>query len=332
MWFEPGWNIFLGCGDWGKMTKKKLLKFKNQTVFQNIFMSNVTDALTRYTIDGLPETCSERVVLQSLLWHGCAVFFEKDGAIYALPGATSGDGYNINGDPGSAWVYSRNGILSEDVKLFIPGSDVSAFLEKTNGSGIGGKPKGVMVWENQMRYPFINAVLYYSEQMADTLRTIEVGRRWLKRPVITFAEESVRETVEDFWKHIDENDDVIVGTGIYDPKKVNVEQLQYNGNNITSCTQLYEWYQSKLHELEGIKTSAQMDKKGENLIEAEVNVNNEFTALALDKIEPVVSYHLDIVNRVFGTNLSFRKRETEEKVEKGGNDIEKQNDADGSDR
>lgn len=313
MWYDDGWCIYLGT-EAGKKTKSKLAKLKNLQTFQTQYMRMIQDALERYHFEGLPETCNDRVVIQSLLWYANVVFFEKGGNIFSLPGAPGGGGFNIYGDPADAWIFGRNGKLNEDIRLFIPGSDVSTYLDDVSGIATG-KSRGVIVWENSMRYPFINLVIYYAQQIADTLRTLEVSRRWLKRPVITFADESTVKTVKSYWDRIDDNEDVIIGTGIYDPTKVSVQQLNNSGQTLEACTQLIEWYESKYRELCGIDSNSQIDKKGENLINAEVDINNDFTGLCVEKCIPYIEQGLDNVNKVFGTNIKVVPREKEEAPE-----------------
>ena len=321
MWYDEGWQIYLGT-ELGKKTKKKLAELKNFVTFQNVYMRLIQEALARYEIWGVPDTCNNRVILQSLLWYANVTFFEKGGNLFALPGAPSGSGYNIYGDPGSAYVFGRNGKLSEDIKLFIPGSDIASYLNETSGINTG-KSKGVIVWENSMRYPFIRVLIYYAEQIADTLRTLEVSRRWIKKPVITFAEESMVKTISDYWSKIDNNEDIVIGTGIYDPSKVNVEQLQFSANNLTACTQLVEWYEAKFRELCGIDSNSQIDKKGENLISDEINVNNDFTELSVEKCLPYIQEGLDNVNKIFGTNMFVKMREkAQSDIEEGNEDVE----------
>lgn len=316
MWYDEGWQIYLGT-DLGKKTKKKLAEFKNFTTFQNVYMNMIQIALQRYSIDGVPDTCNERVILQSLLWYANATFFEKDGNLFALPGVPSGSGYNIYGDPGSVWVFGRNGKLNEDVKLYIPGSDIAGYLNETSGI-TSGKSRGVIVWENSMRYPFIRVLIYYAEQIADTLRTLEVSRRWIKKPILTFAEESMVKSISDYWQKIDNNEDLVIGTGIYDPSKVNVEQLNFNGANLTACTQLLEWYEAKFRELCGIDSNSQIDKKGENLISDEVMINNDYTELSVEKCLPYIQDGLDNVNKIFGTSMKVKAREKEQPEKEGG--------------
>lgn len=311
-WYDGIWQIPIDLGG-SRKNRKKLADFKNLLSFQIIFQRLAEDSLNRYEIEGLPETISKRVVLQSLLWHGNVIFFEKDGNLFALPGAPSGE-YNIYGEPAMAEVYSVNGYFNEPVKLYLPGSDEARFLERTDRTAPA-KAKGVIVWENKQRYPFINSVMYYAERISDTLRTLDVCRENIKTPQIFFCEESVKNSVERFLEDRESNMSAIISTGVFEVDKVKTVPIDPKGTALSDITSLVEWYENKFRELCGKENNGQMDKKGENLVQAEVEVNDEYTELGVDKCVETMQEYFDYVNDIFGTNITVSKKE-EEKDEK----------------
>lgn len=318
-WIDGRLNIPLELGDGDKRGyRKRLATFENILSHQLTFERLAEDAENRYDIKGLPKTISKRVVLQSLLWHACVVFFEKDGNLFALPGAPTGD-FNIYGEPAGAQVFSMNGRFNEPVSLYIPGSEEATFLELTDFMKIPGKARGVIVWENKERYPFINAVFYFAKRISDTLRTLDVVRKNIKSPLIFFAEEGVVESVRKFLEDRDANLDAIaldknaVSTGVFDGNKVKAMPIDAHGTALNDITALVEWYESKYRELCGVENNAQMDKKGENLISDEVSVNDEYTNLGVDKCIETMTEYFDYVNKIFGTSITVEKKEKEEK-------------------
>lgn len=312
-WYDGTWQIPIDLGG-SRKNRKKLADFKNMLSFQIVFQRLAEDALNRYEFEGLPETLSKRVILQSLLWHGNVIFFEKGGNLFALPGAPSGE-YNVYGEPAMAEVYSVNGYFNEPVKLYLPGSDEAAFLEKTDRTAPA-DTKGVIVWENKQRYPFINAVMYYSERIADTLRTLDVVRENIKTPQIFFCEESVKNSVERFLEDRESNMSAIISTGVFEVDKVKTVPIDPKGTALSDITALIEWYENKFRELCGTENNGQMDKKGENLVQAEVEVNDEYTALGVDKCIETIQEYLDYVNELFGTSITVKKKEEEVDEEK----------------
>lgn len=327
MWIDNymQFNIPVFGGDVGRNTKKKLASFKNNVCFQNTFTRLTMDALERYGFEGLPDTISERVLVQSALWYAGIVFFEKEGKLFALPGAPSGDGFNVYGDPGSAWVFSKNGMFNKELKLFIPGSDEASFLKQTNGVGTSDKAKGVFVWENKLRYPFINNVMFFADAIADTMRTLDVCRTNIKNPFIITAEESVVPTVKKYLEQRDNNETYVLSSGVFDATKVSVIPLTTNSDSLSACTQLIEWYENKYRELCGIDNNGQMDKKGENLIQDEITINDMYTELSVDKCIECINEGLEHVNKIYGTNIKCvpkHKKEETTDDDVRGNDTE----------
>ena len=293
----------------GKSIKKHIAEIRNNRAFQNTFARLISDALKRYYFEGLPDTISERVLLQSLLWYGKVCIFEKENSLLGLPCAPSGAGLNIYGEYGSAFVFATNGKLNEEVDLFIHGSDKDAFLAKTNGAKPKSKLKGVMIRENAIMYPFIMMTLQFSEAIADAYRTLDIVRANIKRPFVITAEESVVPSVKKFLEQRELNYESVISSGVFDPKSIAVLPLDVNGNSLTDATQLIEWYENKYKELCGIQSNGQMDKKGENLIQAEVNINDDYEMMSVDKCIDYIQFGLDDVNDIFGTNIKVKARE-----------------------
>ena len=76
MWYNDLYMISLSKVS--NATRRKLNQYKNAVMFQNTFTRLSMDALKRYDFEGLPETISNRVLKQSLLWYGGVCIFKKD--------------------------------------------------------------------------------------------------------------------------------------------------------------------------------------------------------------------------------------------------------------
>lgn len=312
-WFNP---FFLIGFDGIPKTRKKLTQLQNRIVAQNIFFRLSDVALDRYEFKGLPDTVSERVIMQSLFTYGCVCFFEKQGALLALPAAPCGNGWNIYGEPLAAWVFARNGNLNEEIPLFVDGGYNNNILTQgALSTQQSGKPKGVLVWESKCRYPLVNETIFYSERIADCLRTLDVNRKWLKRPFIPVGEDSVIPSVIKMLDSIEKNDDIIpVDTGVMDIDKFDMRPVDVSSDTINSIVSLCEWYENKYREICGIENNGQVDKKGENLIKAEVQTNDEYTDLSIERIIPVMQHYIDNVNSMFGTSITVERKKTEKET------------------
>lgn len=312
-WYNPYFSIPLFHGGNGKRTSRQLNRWKNNALFQITFVRLLNIVMETITIDGLPETISERVFLQSLIWYGSAAAFKQNGGLFILPAVPTGNGFNIYGDCGEAWVYSiANGQFNKPVKLYIPGSDENAFLKRLVDGEQTGNPTGVMIWDNNMRYPFINTIIYFAESISDSLRTLDVSRFWLKRPVIFGAEESVQTSINKVIKDMEENNEYTITNGMVGADKTQLFNTNVNGQSLADITALIEWYENKFREFCGIDSNTQMDKKGENLITAEVTANQMYESISLDTRLNSINKGLDLCNNFFGTNMhAIAKRQDE---------------------
>ena len=309
MFLQENYTIPIFGGKIGAGHKAKIAKYKNDIAFQNAFSLFVEDASFRYGIDGLPDTCDERVVLQSLLWYGCVCIFDENDSLFSLPAAPVG-GLNLYGNTPEAWIYARNGYLNKKIKVHIKGSNDSKLVEKnTFGLAPRGEAKGVLIWENINRYPFIRHVMQYAEAVADTMRTLDVARVNIKTPYVIAAEESVVSTVREFFNKRDNNEDAIISSGIFDPKKISLMPIQTTSENLKACTQLIEWYRAQFKELCAFKTNTQLDKKGENLTQAELNSNADYIAKRYEETTYILEECLQEANEFFGLNLKLRVKE-----------------------
>ena len=305
MWLNQIFSIDTSKG----MTQRKLAEYKNNRVFQNEFIRNVHDAMGRYSFDGLPETVNERVLKEALLFYGYAFFFEKNGSLLALPGMPDGSGMNVYADFGGAYVYGANG-FNEHLSIFLPGSDESSFLKQTLGGTVTGK--GVMVRENPQMYPFINYAMYYAERQSDTLRKIEVSTANSASPYIIVCKDSaMKNTIISAMNDRDRNIPVILTSGVFSTDAIQLMPFDISADSIKVMSETYDWYSSHYRELCGTKNSTNIDKKGENLLNAEININDEYTNGQSTKTIETLQHGLDDVNKIFGTNITVHENKEE---------------------
>lgn len=295
-------------------SRKKLARLENNNLFITTFMRLLSDAMNRYTIKNTPDTVNERVMLESLLVYGNTTLFEESGNVLALPSVPSGGGFNLYGDPVSAWVFSRNGLFNRQIDLYVEGgADASILNRGTQGIAIPSDKRGVMIWENKSRFPFLNTVIYYASVISDTLRTIDVDRRWLKRPFIPVCEESLVPSITKIFDEMADNNGIIpVSTGVLDIDRFDLKPVDVSPDIVKSAIELVEWYENKFRELCGTDSNTQVDKKGENLIKDEVHVNDEYTDKSGDALIECLNHYLGFANQQFGTEMKAERKEVKE--------------------
>lgn len=300
------WNS-LCCIDSNFLSKdktfKQLNKFKNNQIFQIIFNRFYNMALDRYSFEGLPTSMSTRVIKQSLLWNATVYPFQYMGSNIALPGNVGGK-FNMYGDISNAFVYGYNGFNTE-IGIILPGSEEASVLKQTTFMADNPKEgKGVLVRENDACFPFINVVIYYATQVADALRTLDTQVSHLKTPYLVFCEESQIEDVKRFYKNVKNNEDFIISTGIFPADKVHIEYLNNNGEDINTVISVIEWLTNQYKEVCGITTNANVDKKGENLIQDEIHINEDYTDKNQQSVVDKINEGFSLYNEIFGTNIT----------------------------
>lgn len=307
-WFQPYLNIALP-----DKSKHMLEQYENDFVFQNCFIHNMLTALDRYYIDGLPETCSQRVALESFLWYGNLLEFTKDGSVYALPIVNASEGYTVYGE----WVTARwvglNG-ESQKVQLAIPGD--TPFLRDiiTSKTQTIDAESGVRIRANKAAFPFIYWVWLYSKWEADTLRSLDTARFHLKIPYLITAQESVVPSVEKWLEQIGDNMKAVVSSGVFPTDKVQVTPLNVSPQIVNSLTALYDWYDASFMGKCGIAHNSGIDKKGENLITPEIGIDEESDNTNLNIEMDEIQEGLDLCNKIFGTSQQVKSKH----LSKGG--------------
>ena len=187
-------------------------------------------------------------------------------------------------------------------------------LETTNLGG--GEPTGVILWENNERYPYINEVFFYATAVADTYRTLDIVRANIKNPQIFYGEESMKDTVERYLEMRESNATAgYISTGVLEADKLKMIPFDPKGTSLSDVTGLIEWYENKSKEHNGVKNNSQMDKKGENLVTAEVDITEEATKKNTNDLVDYLNAGLEIVNQFLGTQIKAVAKVEEEDVE-----------------
>lgn len=283
---------------------KKANQFRNDQVFVLKFNELLEMALKRYKIEGLPDTCNERVVLMSLLWYANVVFWDNNGSILALPG-TPGADVTLYGDAGKGYIWGANG-FNQPVKFLIPnGENVGEVRKTVGGITLPKSYDAVMVKENMLMYPFVNQTFFYADAIADTLRTLDTTRLNIKNPFILAVDEKLKPSVEKLFKERNNNNTFIVGTGEMSKPADKIQMLPFETSPqaLRDCTMLVEWYQNQYNQLCSIKSSsAPVDKKAQVSVE-ELHNNDGVVEAHEDSTLDYLNSQLDIANNAFGLNM-----------------------------
>ena len=279
---------------------KKIAKMKNNIEFMNWFHLLERYALSRYKFEGLPDTVNERVLKQALLWYGSCAFFDKNDSLFCLPARPTQD-FNVYGDPCYAWVYGRNG-YNEQIGLYIKGQDETKFITKGVSGQTHTKCNGVFVRENFNLYPFINYVNAYAYKLTDIARTLDTERFHLKRPYLVTAKEEVVPTVKKYFDKVNENEEYVISTGIFDANDVNALPISLPSGALKDTEELQDWSLNQFLTLCGFNNNQDTNKK-ERLVVDEVNANNESIDMNIKPVTEYLEEQIDDVNKVYESKI-----------------------------
>lgn len=298
MWFNDIATINLSYCNATKNKKKTILMNHREFWMWLAYFAEM--GINRYKVEGdYPETLDERTILQSLFWYGSFTLFNDNGVWLSLPGMPASD-LTVYGYPRKINVFGRNG-YNKQISLYQYAGEEKAVNDGITGAQIGDKV-GFWIQEKKFIYPLANTAIMTAERVSDAMRSIDVMRVLLKSPFVVWCIEEMRRTVEEYFKNIKDNDDLIISTGVFDPSKVQVTPLEIKAENVKVMRELVEWYCSQYLNFCGINSNPASDK-AERLLVDEVNANDEETD---NNVSPVVDYmneQLDIVNDITGWNM-----------------------------
>lgn len=308
--------------------RKKFRDYENDSVFVNCLMQLMEMTYKIYGKKGTSDPgINWRIVVQSLICYGSVVFFRNEnGALMALPGVPSGKGWNVYGDPITAWIFSKNGLINKEIPLYIPGGEVNSELDKGNlGIKDAREKKGFMLWDNENRYPLLYYMIYYARAIADTLRTIDVDRIWYKLPSIPVCEDSVVESVVKVLDAMKDNDEIIpVNTGMMEIQKFDLKPTGDVVKNVESAISLIDWYTQQYRAIIGMDANAAIDKKGENLIQDEISINQTYTDTIENGRMEYLNQQCELMNKYLHCDVHFESGI--EKPENATNETEDKDD------
>lgn len=306
-----------------KMSEKKLAKLENDAVasFWITYLKNL--ALHSLTFEGLPDTVSERVLQESLLYYGAAVFFDVSGALLQLPGKPAYDP-TMYGDYRFSYVYGRNG-FNALVRLKIPGGYNATIL--TDGiqgleSGAGAKFEGYLVRDQyDMSTPLIWAVMIYAKRIADAYRSMDVAVRNGKFPGIWLVPKTQQASVEAFARSMDNNETNVITSTYFPIDRIKYQPISQDGLKASqNFMQIIGFYIDSFLQLLGLEGTTATDFKKANITADELKIGGNIAGLSVRTRIETIQEGLNFINSERGTHITVRQSTEEERKEGGEKD------------
>ncbi|UWG67531.1 MAG: Connector [Bacteriophage sp.] len=235
--------------------------------------------------EGLPESVDVRYLEMELFLTGQALFFKDDVLGYLVLGCLANGSFDVYGEPKVRRAYSRYSGYNSD-----------SFTDKNS----------VIIWNNYMRVPSAQDVMYYAQRLWDLDSTIDINARAQKTPVLIQCDEKQKLSLLNVYKEYDGNSPVLFGDKNLDIKGFGV--LKTDAPFVAD--KLYELKNQIWNEaLTYLGISNVSYQKRERLITDEVARSQGGTVASRYSRLAMREQACDRINEMFGLDVSVKYRE-----------------------
>ena len=242
-------------------------------------------SMSMFKWEGLPDSVDVRYMEMELFLSGQALFFKDEVMGYLTLGCLANGSFGVYGEPVSRRAYSRYSGYNSD-----------AFTDKDS----------VIIWNNYMRVPSAQDVMYYAQRLWDLDNTIDINIKAQKTPILIQCDEKQRLSLLNVYKEYDGNSPVLFGDKNLDIKGFGV--LKTDAPFVAD--KLYELKNQIWNEaLTYLGISNVSYQKKERLITDEVTRSQGGTVASRYSRLAMREQACDRINEMFGLNLSVKYRE-----------------------
>lgn len=282
-------------------TTRRLAEMENNRQYIDLFTRMVGLALNIFEWEGLPETCDPYFLEEILLYHGFACIVKDPNMGFLTLPCMPAQYQNLYYEHSYYRAYSINyhhdfmamTHYNKDIFKEIMGDNVSVatkdvidndgntfFLTEGNNADYTEPMKGVVCYDNPVKYAMIDTIDIYATKRLEAHRTVDVIAKALKTPSIIETDEDTKVAIQRALSDIDNNVIAVyagknIAKAIRETKQINTGQT---GENLASAWDHLNNVDGQFYTAFGINNLNTADKK-ERLITSEVDSNDEQIAL-----------------------------------------------------
>lgn len=252
----------------------------------NMYLRRLCElSMSMFKWEGLPDSVDVRYLEMELFLTGQALFFKDDVLGYLALGCLANGSFDVYGEPKVRRAYSRYSGYNSD-----------PFTDKDS----------VIIWNNYMRVPSAQDVMYYAQRLWDLDSTIDINAKAQKTPVLIQCDEKQRLSLLNAYKEYDGNSPVLFGDKNLDIKGFGV--LKTDAPFVAD--KLYELKNQIWNEaLTYLGISNVSYQKRERLITDEVTRGQGGTVASRYSRLAMREQACDRINELFGLDVSVKYRE-----------------------
>lgn len=262
----------------------------NNMTFSYYFYKLMLVARSLFEWENLPNNMDERWIEKYLFTSGKCIFYKDPVMGYMVAGLAQQGGVNCYGDPTSVWPVAENYTY--------------------NGEKLVNGENCYVIRNNDLMLPNFPIIRHYAYKLCNIDRAIDTNVEAVKTPIIVRCSEKQKLSLKNAINQRKDNEPVIWSSDLSDINEM-VDTLTTNAPIV--FPQLQTQKHMILNEVFtdlGIN-NANMDKR-ERMVANEVEANNEQVKACEDVMLKARQQACKEINRIFGTNISVKRRKLEE--------------------
>ena len=272
------------------LSYKSVAQIANNMTFSYYYYKLMLIARSLFIWENLPNNMDERWIEKYLFTSGKCIFYKDPVMGYMVAGLAQQGGINCYGDPTSVAPVAENYVYSGEQLI--------------NGENC------YVIRNNDLMLPTFPTIRFYSYKLSNLDRAIDTNVEAQKTPIIIRCSDRQRLSLKNAINQRRDNEPVIWSTDQANIADM-VDTLQLNIPAVFKDlqTQKHMVLNEVFTDL-GIN-NANMDKR-ERMVANEVEANNEQVKAAEDVMLKVREEACKQINRIFGLNISVKRRKLEE--------------------
>ena len=273
--------------DYQLLSYKSVAQMANNMTFSYYYYKLMLIARALFDWENLPNNMDERWIEKYLFTSGKCIFYKDPKLGFMVAGLAQQGGINCYGDPTSVWPVAENYVY-EGEKL-------------VNGENC------YVIRNNDLMIPTFPTVRHYAYKLTNIDRAIDTNIEAVKTPTIIRCSDKQRLSLKNAINQRRDNEPVI-----WTNDQSNIADMIETLD--TKPPIVFPQLQTQKHMiLNEIFTdlginNANMDKR-ERMVANEVEANNEQVKASEDVMLKVREQACKEINRIFGTNISVKRRE-----------------------
>ena len=272
------------------LSYKSVAQMANNMTFSYYYYKLMLVARSLFEWSGLPNNMDERWIEKYLFTSGKCIFYKDPTMGFMVAGLSQQGSINCYGDPTTVYPVAENYVY--------------------NGEKLVNGENCYVIRNNDLMLPNFPIIRHYAYKLCNIDRAIDTNVEAVKTPIIVRCSEKQKLSLKNAINQRKDNEPVIWSSDLSDINEM-VDTLS------TDAPVVFPQLQTQKHMILnevftdlGIN-NANMDKR-ERMVANEVEANNEQVKACEDVMLKARQQACKEINRIFGTNISVKRRKLEE--------------------